>query len=136
MERNKALVSALLLGCILLLGSSTGFSMASAPSSQIIDIIEHTGTIKITKPYGGTITVGPYEEIPSFIPVGSRVEVISGIAEVMIGEDSITLESGEMVYIWGDEMTGSVEFSIVPLEPEALVEPAEAIVEEASPSSP
>ena len=54
----------------------------------------------------------------------------------MIGEDTVTIEHGELIYIWGDEMAGTVEFSIIPLEPETMVEPAEVVVEEASPSSP
>jgi hypothetical protein len=118
------------------LSASFLYAMSQSYSSSGISILSHTGRIKITKPYGGTANIGPYDEVPAYIPMGSRIEVVSGSAEVQVGDDNVTLEKGEMVYIWGDEATGSLEFSIIPLEPKTVLEAAEPAVEEASPSSP
>ena len=117
-------------------GAGKAFSMAKAPSVPIIEVLDYTGVIKITKPYGGSVTVGQGDKIPSYIPMGSRIEVISGSADIIVGNDELTIESGELIYIWGDEFTGSIEFSVIPLEPDMITEPAEETPEEASPSAP
>ena len=113
------------------------FAMANTPPRPLkIEILEHSGKIKITKPYGGTLTINPGEELPAFIPIGSRIEVITGTAKMLIGEDTINIDRGEIIYFWGDEASGSLEYAMIPVGTKAVLEPIRIVPEEVSVSAP
>ncbi len=73
-------------------------------------ILNHTGTIRVTKPDGVVLVIEPNQALPD-IPSGSRVEIISGSIDIEPGAGFIQGVVGDSVATVkaGDRVTASIE---------------------------
>lgn len=81
-------------------------------------ILNHTGTIKVTRPDGVVLMIEPGQALPD-IPTGSRVEVLSGSLEIepsegfiqlVLGSSVATVKAGDSVSAAIDLETGMADF--------------------------
>jgi hypothetical protein len=84
-------------------------------------IVNHTGTVKITRPDGTTLMVEKGQLVPE-IPLGSTIEIVKGSVEiepsegffqVVIGGSAATVGAGDMVIAGLDSETAMADFEVV-----------------------
>jgi len=73
-------------------------------------VLNHTGTIKVTRPDGVVLMIEPGQALPD-IPMGSRVEVRSGSIEIEPSEGFIQIVVGDSVATVkaGDSLSASID---------------------------
>jgi len=83
-------------------------------------ILNHTGTIRVTKPDGVVLVIEPGQALPD-IPSGSRVEVLNGSIEIepaegfiqlVLGGSVATVKAGDSLSASIDEKTGIADFKV------------------------
>jgi len=108
-------------GCVLFVLMAMVFFFFQDASIAKNSILNHTGTIKITKPDGKVFMVMKGQSAPE-IPAGSTIEVLNGSIEiepsegffqVAIGGSAVTVGAGDMVIAGLDSETAMADFEVI-----------------------
>jgi hypothetical protein len=83
---------------------------APAASSRLIKVNKFTGTIRIITPEKKVITVFRGSKLPD-IPLGSKIQVLSGKAEIQAGPTVVTLNRRQAVMISKNDFTKGIEIT-------------------------
>jgi hypothetical protein len=107
-------------GCVFLaLAALAIFFFQSSLMAQGL-IINHTGTIRVTKPDGVVLVIEPGQALPDILS-GSKVEVLNGSIEIepakgfiqlVLGGAVATVKAGDRVSASIDEKTGTADFKV------------------------